>query len=187
MPVSSVIETEATLLARVATGDRRAFSELYDRMQHRVLGLTIRILKDAAQSEEVAQEVFLEVWQCASRFDAERGSAVAWILHKTHGKAVDRVRSSQAHQLRDLRIGIRDLAAPAENVSDVVELKVESERVGRALHALPAAQREAVRLAHLEGYSHSEVSELLHVPIGTVKTRIRTGILKLREELTLAS
>jgi RNA polymerase sigma-70 factor, ECF subfamily len=187
MSVTTTTETEAVLLQRVAAGDRQAFSDLYDRMQRRVIGLAMRILRDTGHAEEVAQEVFLEVWQCANRFDVERGSAVSWILRTTHGKAVDRVRAAQSRSIRDVRVGLRDLAAPEDSLAEVVELRIESERVGRALLALPPAQRQAITLAHLNGYSHSEVSAMLSIPIGTVKTRIRTGISRLREQLAIAS
>jgi RNA polymerase sigma-70 factor (ECF subfamily) len=183
---SNVRELETTLLQRVGNGDSTAFAELYDRMHSRVMGLTTRVLRDQAQSEEVSQEVFLEVWQLAGRFDAEKGSAVGWILRKAHGRAVDRVRSSQARSARDIRAGIRDLAEPSDSLADIVELRIESERVERALGKLPEAQRQAVTLAHLSGYTHTEVSQILHLPIGTVKTRIRTGISRLREELAIA-
>jgi RNA polymerase sigma-70 factor (ECF subfamily) len=186
MSATNVIEIEASLLEAAAAGDRRAFGELYDRMLPRVLGLAMRVLRDSAQAEEVAQEVFLEVWQLASRFDAEKGSAVGWILRKSHGRAVDRVRSSEARNARDIKMGIRELAESTADIAEVVELRIESERVNQAMGKLPEVQREAVALAHLGGYSHSEVSEILSIPIGTVKTRIRAGISRLREELAVA-
>jgi RNA polymerase sigma-70 factor (ECF subfamily) len=181
-----VIEIEARLLYNVAGGSRRAFEELYDRMLPRVLGLATRILRDPAQAEEVAQEVFLEVWQLANRFDVERGSAVGWILRKSHGRSVDRVRSAQARFSRDVKIGLRELAETADALADVVELRIESEKVTRAMQTLPQLQRQAVTLAHLGGYTHTEVSEMLNIPVGTVKTRIRTGISRLRQELAIA-
>jgi RNA polymerase sigma-70 factor (ECF subfamily) len=184
--VTTITEIEASLLQKVATGDRDAFGELYDRMLPRVLGLALRVLRDPAQSEEVSQEVFLEVWQLASRFDAEKGSAVGWILRKAHGRAVDRVRSSEARNARDIKMGIRDLAESTADLTEVVELRIESERVTAAMDKLPAVQRQAVALAHLGGYSHSEVSQILSIPVGTVKTRIRAGISRLREELAVA-
>ena len=179
-------EPEALLLETIATGSRSAFAELYDRMLPRVLGLATRILRDPGHAEEVTQEVFLDVWQLASRFDASKGSAVGWILRKTHSRSVDRVRSSEAGRARDLRIGTRDLNEPHADVTEVVELRLDTERVERALALLPDTQREAIALAHLGGYSHSEVSEMLSVPIGTIKTRIRAGIGRLREELSAA-
>ncbi|HEX4442295.1 MAG TPA: sigma-70 family RNA polymerase sigma factor [Galbitalea sp.] len=186
MPNLSEHEPEAALLTAVASGDRVAFSQLYDRMQPRVLGLSMRILRDISHAEEVSQEVFLEVWQLAATFDASKGSAISWILRKAHSRAIDRVRSSQTRRARDLRVGVRDLAEPSSDILETVALKINSEKVSRALGALPVTQREAVSLAHLGGYSHSEVSEMLQVPIGTVKTRIRAGIDRLRVELAAA-
>jgi RNA polymerase sigma-70 factor (ECF subfamily) len=186
VPSITTIEIEASLLARASHGDRAAFGELYDRMLPRVFGLATRVLRDSGQAEEVSQEVFLEVWQQAGRFDADKGSAVGWVLRKAHGRAVDRVRASSARTARDLKMGIRNLVEPSEDIAEVVELRIDSERVGRALRNLPDSQREAVALAHLSGYSHSEVSEILHIPVGTVKTRIRAGIGRLREELAIA-
>jgi RNA polymerase sigma-70 factor, ECF subfamily len=186
VPASHVFEREAVLLESAAAGDCQAFDELYSRMQPRVFGLAMRVLRDSAQSEEVAQEVFLEIWQRAGRFDAAKGSAVGWVLRKTHGRAVDRVRSSEACNARDIKMGIRDLSESADDISEVVELRIESERVRKAMSKLPHVQREAIALAHLGGYSHSEVSHILHIPVGTVKTRIRAGISRLRDELAVA-
>jgi RNA polymerase sigma-70 factor (ECF subfamily) len=179
-------EPEAALLTAVADGDRTAFSQLYDRMQPRVLGLSMRILRDVSHAEEVSQEVFLEVWQLAGNYDSSKGSATSWILRKAHSRSIDRVRSSQTRRARDLRIGVRDLLEPSHDILETVALKINSEKVERALGTLPVTQREAVSLAHLGGYTHSEVSEMLQVPIGTVKTRIRAGIDRLRVELAAA-
>ena len=192
MPATSVPvipalpEIEAGLLTSVAGGDQVAFSQLYDRMHPRVLGLAVRILRDLGHAEEVAQEVFLEVWQCAPSYDGTKGSATGWILRKTHSRSVDRVRSAQARRMREARIGIRDLFEPSDDISETISLRIDSKRVERALGTLPEAQRQAVALAHLGGYSHSEVSEILQIPVGTVKTRIRAGIGRLREEFAAA-
>jgi RNA polymerase sigma-70 factor, ECF subfamily len=175
------------LLARVAEGDKSAFAELYDRSASRVLGLVVRLLRDSAQSEEVTQEIFLEVWQNAKRYDAAKGSAITWILTMSHRRAVDRIRSSQSSRVRDTRIGLRDLETEYDSVSESVEIRVENERVGQALLRLTELQRQAVTLAYYGGYSHSEVAELLKVPIGTVKTRLRDGMIRLRDELGVAS
>jgi RNA polymerase sigma-70 factor (ECF subfamily) len=186
MPVTTIAEIESVLLTSVAGGDQLAFSELYDRMQPRVLGLAMRVLRDSGHAEEVAQEVFLEVWQCARHYDGSRGSATGWILRKTHSRAVDRVRSAQARKMREARIGLRDLNEPGDDIADTISLRIDSKRIERALGTLPETQRQAVALAHLGGYSHREVSAILKVPVGTVKTRIRAGISRLREELTAA-
>jgi RNA polymerase sigma-70 factor (ECF subfamily) len=186
MPASTTAEIESVLLGRVATGDTVAFGQLYDRMQPRILGLAMRVLRDSGLAEEVAQEVFLDVWQFAAQFDDSKGSAAGWILRKTHSRAVDRVRSAQAQKTREARIGLRDLNETTDDIADTISLRIESKRVERALGALPEPQRQAVALAHLGGYSHSEVSAILKVPVGTVKTRIRAGIGRLREELAAA-
>jgi RNA polymerase sigma-70 factor (ECF subfamily) len=175
------------LLERVAQGDQAAFSELYDVLSPRVLGLIIRVLKDHSQSEEVTQEVFLEVWQTAARFDSTKGGASTWILTMAHRRAIDRVRSSQSSRDRDTKIGIRDYAPDYDNVAETVEVRVEHERVSKALARLTELQRQAVTLAYYGGYSHSEVATILSVPIGTVKTRLRDGMIRLRDELGVAS
>jgi RNA polymerase sigma-70 factor (ECF subfamily) len=179
--------TPDELLTRVAGGDQLAFAELYDQTAPRVLGLVKRLLKDHAQSEEVAQEVFLEIWQTATRFDTTRGSASSWMLTMAHRRAVDRVRASQAGRDRDLRIGVRDLDTDFDSVTESVEIRIEHERVERALGRLTELQRQAVRLAYYGGYSHSEVAAMLGVPIGTVKTRLRDGMIRLRDEMGVAS
>ncbi|MBA8813933.1 RNA polymerase sigma-70 factor (ECF subfamily) [Frigoribacterium faeni] len=175
------------LLQRVAAGDQVAFGELYDQTAPRVLGLIKRLLKDHAQSEEVAQEVFLEIWQTASRFDTTRGSAASWMLTMAHRRAVDRVRASQSGRDRDLKIGVRDLSPEYDSVTESVEIRIEHERVERALGRLTELQRQAVKLAYYGGYSHSEVATMLGVPIGTVKTRLRDGMIRLRDEMGVAS
>jgi RNA polymerase sigma-70 factor (ECF subfamily) len=175
------------LLERVSRGDQEAFYALYDLTAARVLGLIRRVLKDPAQSEEVAQEVFLEVWQTASRFDPNKGGGATWILTMAHRRAVDRVRASQAGRDRDAKVGIRDYTPDYDSVAETVEVTVEHERVAKALARLTELQRQAVELAYYGGFSHSEVAAMLSVPIGTVKTRLRDGMIRLRDELGVAS
>jgi RNA polymerase sigma-70 factor (ECF subfamily) len=182
-----VSATNDELLALVAQGDQNAFSSLYDQMAPRVLGLVRRLLRDHSQSEEVTQEIFLEIWQNATRYDAKKGGASTWIMTMAHRRAVDRVRASQASRNRDTKIGIRDYDAAYDNVSDTVQIRIEHERVEKAMQRLTELQRQAVSLAYYGGYSHSEVAELLSVPIGTVKTRLRDGMIRLRDELGVAS
>ena len=175
------------LLGQVAEGDQAAFGQLYDQCAGRILGLVRRLLKDLAQSEEVTQEIFLEVWQNAKRYDPAKGSATTWILTMSHRRAVDRIRSSQSTRDRDTRIGLRDMETEYDSVSESVEVRVEHERVGQAMLRLTELQRQAVTLAYYGGYSHSEVAEMLKVPIGTVKTRLRDGMIRLRDELGVVS
>jgi RNA polymerase sigma-70 factor (ECF subfamily) len=175
------------LLSRIATGDQAAFAQFYDRLAPRVLGLIVRLLRDHSQSEEVTQEVFLEVWQTATRYDASRGGAVTWLLTMAHRRAVDRIRSAQSSRDRDTREGIKDFRVEFDSVAESVEIRVEHERVKQAMSRLTELQRQAVALAYYGGYSHSEVAALLSVPIGTVKTRLRDGMIRLRDELGVAS
>ncbi|MBN9239940.1 MAG: RNA polymerase subunit sigma [Micrococcales bacterium 70-64] len=189
--VSEDVEAPAVrmqaLLGRVAEGDQRAFSDLYDETAPRVFGLVKRLLRDHAQSEEVTQEVFLEIWQTATRFDPNKGGATTWILTMAHRRAVDRVRSSQSSRDRDTRVGIRDHKVDYDQVSETIEVRLEHERVEKAMSRLTELQRQAVSLAYYGGYSHSEVAAMLSVPIGTVKTRLRDGMIRLRDELGVTS
>jgi RNA polymerase sigma-70 factor (ECF subfamily) len=179
--------SKETLLARIAEGDQTAFGALYDEISPRVFGLIRRLLVDHSQSEEVTQEVFLEIWQNASRYEPTKGGASTWILTMAHRRAVDRIRSSQAGRDRDVKIGIRDFVSDYDNVSETVETTIEHERVKKAMAQLTELQRQAVSLAYYGGYSHSEVATMLSVPIGTVKTRLRDGMIRLRDELGVAS
>lgn len=175
------------LLLRVAHGDQQAFADLYDEIAPRVLGLIVRVLRDHAQSEEVTQEVFLEVWQTATRFDPNKGQAASWIMTMAHRRAIDRVRASQSGRDRDTRVGIRDYAPAYDSVAESVEVSVEHERVEVAMARLSDLQRQAVTLAYYGGYTQSEVAKMLSVPLGTVKTRLRDGMMRLRDELGVAS
>ncbi|MFJ6652825.1 ECF RNA polymerase sigma factor SigK [Microbacterium sp. NPDC091313] len=171
------------MLLQIAQGDRRAFAELYDQLSSRVFGLILRVLVDRSQSEEVLQEVFLEVWQSAHKFAPNKGQGRSWLLTIAHRRAVDRVRSSQASTDRDVRAGFRDLEGPRDDVAENVELRIEGRRVVDALAALPEAQREALTLAYFGGYSQSEISALVGAPLGTIKTRMRDGLTRLRNQM----
>ena len=177
----------AELLLRVAERVEGAFAALYDMLSSRVFGLILRVLVDRAQSEEVLQEVFLEVWQSAGAFAPNRGQGRSWVLTIAHRRAVDRVRSAQAAGERDIRAGLRELHTPTAAVEEQVELRIESRRVARALRALPEAQREALTLAYFGGYSQSEIAALSGTPLGTVKTRMRDGLSRLRAEMEVAT
>jgi RNA polymerase sigma-70 factor (ECF subfamily) len=169
----------ADLLPAVARGDERAFERLYDEAAGWVLGTVRRVLRDPAQSEEVMQEVLLEVWRTASRFDPDRGSAAAYIMTIAHRRAVDRVRSERSQAGRELRTAVASI--DYDDVTEQVQARLDAERVRRCLDALTPLQRECVHLAYYSGYTYREVAELLEVPSGTVKTRMRDGLIRLRD------
>lgn len=171
------------LLRRIALRDKVAFAELYDRLSARVFGLVLRVVVDRSQSEEVLQEVFLEIWEKADRFAADRGRGRSWVFMIAHRRAVDRVKSAQASIDRDMRTGRRDLDVPFDEVAEDVEVRVEGKRARAALKALPAAQREVLAMAYFDGYSQSEIAATLSTPLGTVKTRMRDGIARLRKAM----
>jgi len=173
---------EDALLQRAGAGDRRAFAQFYDLLAPRIYSRILSVLRDPAQSEEVVQEVFLELWQSAGTYRSSRGGAAGWALHRARERAIDRVRASQSDRLRDIRVGARDLVPETDPVADLIELRLASERLGLALTKLSMLQQEAVELAYGHGYSHSQIAELLGVPLGTVKSRLHDAIARLRQE-----
>lgn len=176
------------LLAAVAKGDQDAFAAVYDRVGGQVYGLVRRVLRDPAQSEEVTQEVLLEVWRSASRFERERGTANGWIMTMAHRRAVDRVRSEQASRNRNERIATLEAAEEGfDVVAEDVEIRLEQQQVRQALGGLTDLQREAIELAYYGGYTYREVAELLDAPLGTVKTRLRDGLIRLRDTIGVVS
>lgn len=168
-------------LGQVARGDDDAFERVYDEIAGPVYGLVLRVLRDPAQSEEVAQEVLVEVWRTATRFDGNRGSAMSWVMTIAHRRAVDRVRSAQAAADRDDRVARRDSATAYDDVVEQVENRLEHEQLRKAMGTLTELQREAVTLAYYGGLTYREVAELLDAPLGTVKTRLRDGLIRLRD------
>jgi RNA polymerase sigma-70 factor (ECF subfamily) len=169
------------LLGHVARGDEAAFEQVYDQVVDAVYGLVRRVVRDAAQSQEVVQEVLVEVWRTASRYEPSRGSAMAWIMTLAHRRAVDRVRAEQASSDRQARVARIEQPIAYDEVAESVEGRLDRERVRRCLGTLTDLQRESVALAYYEGYSYREVAELLTVPLGTVKTRMRDGLIRLRD------
>jgi RNA polymerase sigma-70 factor, ECF subfamily len=169
----------AALLNRVGRGDEEAFGAVYERVAATVFGLVQRVLRDPAQAEEVTQEVMLDVWRTAARFEPDRGSPQAWVATIAHRRAVDRVRSAQAAARRDDRA-----ARPGEaydDVAEAVEARLERERVRRCLGSLTELQRESIVLAYYGGYTYREVADLLGIALGTTKTRMRDGLIRLRD------
>lgn len=171
----------AQVLARVARGDHDAFAQLYDEVAPAVFGTVRRVLRDAAQSEEVTQEVLVEVWRQAARFDAGRGSVRTWVLTIAHRRAVDRVRRAEASGASEERAARRSVARDFDEVAETVERTLEAEQVRRCLDGLTDLQRQSVTLAYYQGHTYAEVAELLGSPLGTVKTRMRDGLVRLRD------
>ncbi|MBB2975057.1 RNA polymerase sigma-70 factor (ECF subfamily) [Microbacterium endophyticum] len=181
------VDHVAELLLAVAQGDQSAFARLYDMISSRVFGLIVRVLVDRSQSEEVLQEVFLEIWQSASKFAPNKGQGRSWVFTMAHRRAVDRVRSAQSSADRDVRAGFKDMGVAHDGVSEEAELRIEGRRVAQAVSTLPEAQREALTLAYYGGYSQSEIAALVGAPLGTIKTRMRDGLTRLRAEMGVTS
>lgn len=167
-----------TLLTHVAKGDQAAFEALYDQLGASVYGLIRRVLRNPSQAEEVAQEVLLEVWRASSRFDPARGSAATWVLTIAHRRAIDRVRAEEAATAREQRTA--EVPAATDEVAETVEASMDAERLRRCLAGLTELQRESITLAYYGGYSYAQVAALLDTALGTIKTRIRDGLTRLR-------
>lgn len=184
MGQTEVIDVNA-LMQRVAGGDQEAFAALYDELSGIVYGLASRVIRDRARAEEVTQEVFVQVWRLAARYDPERGSARSWVATIAHRRAVDCVRSDQRLRDREDREGRTREVAP-DGPSVVLDARLDRERIAGALEHLTDLQREAIELAYFGGRTHREIAELLGVPLGTVKSRIRHALLRLRAHLEVA-
>lgn len=187
--VRSLPSSEEVLLEQVGTGDGDAFAELYDRTTPAVYGMARRVVVDASLAEEVTQEVLLEVWSKAASFDRTRGSARSWILTMAHRRAVDVVRREQASSNRVDRVAAASSARPYDEVAEAVLERLESDlralAVDRALGTLTALQRSALELAYFKGFTYREVAQILEVPVGTAKSRIRDGLRRLADQLLL--
>ncbi|MET8979969.1 sigma-70 family RNA polymerase sigma factor [Streptomyces sp. NPDC004539] len=169
------------LVGRVALGDEEAFAGVYDAVAGGVLGVVRAVVRDRAQSEEVAQEVLVEVWRTAPRYRPDRGTAINWILTLAHRRAVDRVRSVEAAVAREHRAALLDRVREYDEVVEHVEARLEREQVRRCLRTLTELQHQAVDLAYYRGLTYREVAEALSLPLGTVKTRLRDGLIRLRD------
>lgn len=173
----------AELLRLSGRGDEAAFAQLYDATAARAYGMAVRVVRDPSQAEEVVQEAFLEIWRTASRFDVSRGSAVSWILTLVHRKAVDRVRSAEASTRRDTTYHQRSQTVEHDSTAEAAQASMEARRVRQAMGSLTGVQRQALELAYFKGYTHTEVATMLDLPLGTAKTRIRDGLIRLRDTM----
>ena len=178
---SDAPSTAEALLVRVAAGDEAAFGQLYDILSSGVFGTCLAVLRDRDHAAEVSQEVMVEIWRTAARFEAERGSARTWALTLAHRRAIDRVRSVQSQRDRDQRALDEQGSRPFDVVAEEVEESLDRERVRHCLDGLTPTQHEAVVLAYYGGRTYREVAEQLATPLPTVKTRIRDGLLRLRD------
>ncbi len=177
----------APVMTRCGQGDEGAFVRIYDELGSLVYGIILKVLRDPAQSEEVAQEVFTEVWRQAPRYEPGKGSVKGWIATIAHRRAVDRVRSEQSARNREDRDAVERHVDLTSAVEDLVGDELERQRVRVALQTLTEVQRKAVELAYYGGYTYREVAVLLDEPEGTVKTRIRDGLIRLRDEIGVSS
>jgi len=175
--------TSEQLLVDAAAGDQQAFTVLVERIRPQALRVARGVVRDPSISEEVAQEVLTEVWLKADRFDPAKGTVVGWVATLTRRRAVDRVRSEQAGRNRDDRVARRSHVREVDVVADEVELRLEHWQVRKALTELSERQREAIELAYFGGHTYRDVARVLGIPEGTAKSRLRDGLVRLREAL----
>jgi RNA polymerase sigma-70 factor (ECF subfamily) len=171
------------LVLRSARGHEDAFAELYDLTSSRIYGVILRVLRSADHAAEVTQEVYVEIWRQSARYAPDKGSVLGWMTTMAHRRAVDRVRSVSSDVARDDKYALKTADRDVDVVWDGVEQKLDVERVRKGMASLTAIQREALTLAYFGGYTQSQVAQLLKLPLGTVKTRIRDGLIGLRDAL----
>ncbi len=179
--------SDAELVKRVSEGDTAALEMLYSRYARVVYSFAARIVQDGPLAEEIAQEVFVRTWRQASRFQKSRGNFASWLLSITHNLAIDEIRKRQRRPQRSDSVTLNDalfgLVDEAANVEEAAQIRVLRDRIRAALETLPEAQRVAIELAFFSGLSQRDISAHLNVPLGTIKTRMRLGLKKLRDEL----
>lgn len=179
--------SDVDLIDQASRGDARALEVLYDRYSRVVFSFALRIVNDSLIAEELLQEVFFRAWQQGGSFRASKGTFLTWLLSITHNMAIDEVRKRKRRPQRsdsdDPDLVLASVPDSGPSVEEEVWLRALRERIGRALDTLPAAQREAIELAYFKGMTHREIAETLNEPLGTIKTRMRLGMQKLRDQL----
>ena len=175
-------EWERTVRVRLAAGDEAALGEVYDQFSSFVFGLAQRVIGDPRAAEDVSQEVFLHIWEHPDAFDPARGSLRTWLGTLTHRRAVDHVRREEARRRRQQREADRR-PSHIPDVEEMATAMVQAERVRNALDVLPAEQRRCIHLAYYEGKTYREVAEVLGIPEGTAKSRLRLGLRRIADAL----
>ncbi len=192
MPEASQQTVDRETLARVVGGDQRAFSELYDRLSRPLYSLAVRMLGDATEAQDALQDAFVQIWRRAGTYDAEQSSVFSWAVLLTRSKVIDRLRA-RGRRLRVVASSTDDEeaqaetadASTAESAADTADKNDEAAQMRSVLNQLPSEQREAIELAFFSDLSHHEIAAQLKQPLGTIKARIRRGLLKLRERIAV--
>ena len=185
VPITA-FDADRAAVIRMARGDGSAVAELYDRHSRAIYSLALRMLTDSAEAEDVVQDVFTQAWRQASRYDAARAPVIGWLLVMARARALDRLRARKSRiSVTAFDVATTDPADPGLALDQLAISNEEAARVREALAALPDGQRETIELAYYKGLSQSDIAERLSQPLGTVKTRMRAGLLKLRDVLRM--
>ncbi len=179
-------QTEVELLQRIAEGDKDALSSLYDRFIRQVYSLSLRMLENQSLAEEVAQDVFMTVWSRGTSYNSDRGSFISWLLSVTHNRCIDELRKRRRRarfatvDIDDVRF---DIGGSADEVINAIFSRSSRAKIAEALNKLPPPQKQVIVMAYFQGLTQSEISGVLGTPLGTVKTRMRLGLQKMRDLL----
>jgi len=173
---------DSVLIENMRTGDEAALSTLYDRYSAMLFGMLVRILRDQQAAEEVLQDLFLQLWRNAAQFDAARGSLPAWLMVIGRNRAISRLRGRRDREVLEENEGdYANTFASSQNIEDEAVRAQVARNISAAMEQLPVEQRQAVELAYFEGMTQSEIASKTGIPLGTVKTRVRTAMQTLRQ------
>ena len=179
-PLLKMNSTDVQLIRAIAEGDADAFAEFYDRYSSRAYGLVLRLVRDRVDAEDILQDAFWQVWECANRFDRDRSSPIAWLFMIVRSRAIDHMRRKKVRENLPIDNDVSIINSP----SSALEGDESAAVIRTALDQLPIEQSHAIRLAFYEGFSHVQVAASQDVPLGTIKTRIRLGVNRLRDVLS---